>query len=106
MRGQWVVFDQLCGGGNAACSYPITDSGVLGTKTTYSSYTGSAVCDLIQGVIAANGKNYVAGGDYFACGFANSSFDRWAYTAGGNPTAYVYDPNHYGEPVGAAISTK
>lgn len=105
-RSTWVVFDQLCGDSNAACSYPITDSGVLGTQTVYHNYNGSAVCDLIQGEIAADHHNYVAGGDYYACGFASSTFDRWAYPGGGSPTSYVLDANHYGLPVGAAISTK
>lgn len=100
----WVVFDQLCGGGNAACSYPVSESGVLGTQTVYNNYNGTAVCDLIQGVIAANGKNYVAGGDYDPCGFASTTANRWGYPTGGAPTAHT--TADVVEPIGAAISTK
>jgi hypothetical protein len=103
-RGEWVVFDQLCNDSNAACSYPVSGSGALGTPTDYNDYAGGAVCDLIQAVVAANGKKYVAGGDYDPCGFATSTYDRWPYTAGGTPTNEL--SNSYYFPVGAAISTK
>ena len=103
-RSQWVVFDQLCGDTTAACSYPVSGSGALGSPTTYMTYNSSPVCDLIQGVIAADRKNYVAGGDYEYCGVASSTFNRWAYTGGGNPTNDT--TNGASLPVGAAISTK
>jgi hypothetical protein len=105
-RGNWVVFDQLCNDTNAACSYTVSDSGVLGNQTTYLAYNGSNICDMVQGVIAANNKKYVAGGDYEYCGTASSSNDRWAYPAGGQPTNYVTYSSYYNEPIGAAISTK
>jgi hypothetical protein len=99
----WVVFDQLCGDTNAACSYPVSVSGALGTATDYHNPVGTNVCDLVQATIAANGAKYVAGGDYESCGFTTTSFDRWAYTAGGTPTNH----NTSGEtPIGAAVSTK
>jgi hypothetical protein len=105
-RGDWVVFDQLCNGTNASCSYPVSGSGVLGTATVYNNYNGSGACDMVQGTIAAHGMKYVAGGDYEYCGAASSTAGRWAYTAGGNPTNYATGSNNYFEPIGAAISTK
>ncbi len=104
-RGQWVVFDQLCNDTTEACSYPVNGT-ALGTPTTYSNYNEGSVCDLIQGVIAAKGKKYVAGGDYEYCGTASSSFNRWGYTGGGTPTNHVIPDNSYTLPTGAAISTK
>lgn len=103
VRGTWVAFDQLCGNAAASCSYPVSASGVLGAATTYSNYNSGAVCDMVQGVIAANGKNYVAGGDYEYCGTANTTVNRFAYPAGGNPTN---NSQTIVEPIGAAISTK
>jgi hypothetical protein len=35
VSGQWIVFDQFCGNTMAACSYPVSGSGVLGNATTY-----------------------------------------------------------------------
>jgi hypothetical protein len=106
VRGTWVVFDQLCNGGNEACSYTVSGSGVLGTQTLYNNYNGTGACDLVQGVIAANGKKYVAGGDYQYCGAASSTEDRWGYPGGGNPTNYATFTSAYSVPIGAAISTK
>lgn len=104
--GTWVVFDQICGGRTGACSYPVSGSGVLGTATTYLDHSGGAVCDLIQGVIGANGAKYTVGGDYHGyCGKRrDSSFNRWAYSAGGTPTNYSTRSTSLA--VGAAISTK
>lgn len=105
VRSTWVVFDQLCNNGNNACSYPVSGSGALGTPTMYNNYNGGGDCDLIQAVIAANQRRYVAGGDYEYCGAASSTFDRWAYPAGGTPTNDTA-LTAYALPVGAAISTK
>ena len=102
-RRTWVVFDQLCNNTNAACSYPVSESGALGSPTTYTAYNGKPVCDLIQGVIAANGKRYVAGGDNNYCTYSNS-FERWAYPGGGTPTHYT--TSYAQQPVGAAISAR
>jgi len=111
-RSEWVVFDQSCGDTPAACSYPVSGTGVLGSPTTYLNYEGGPVCDLVQAVIAANGKKYAAGGDYefhgYGCsstsGAPNSSFDRWAYSSGGTPTNYT--TSYANVPSGAAVSTK
>ena len=102
-RSQWVVFDQLCNDTTAACSYPVNGT-TLGTPTNYSNYSDGGVCDLIQAVVAANGKKYVAGGDYEYCGAASNSFNRWGYAGGGTPTNYATDDAS--APTGAAISTK
>ncbi len=104
----WVLFDQLCGGKNAACSYWVSGSGMLGQASNYLNNSGGAVCDLIQGVVAAYGKKYTAGGDYQrpACGDASTaSENRWRYPTGGTPTNSAAAAAVLG-PVGAAISTK
>ncbi len=103
----WVLFDQRCGNTNAACSYLVSGSGVIGNSTNYERYDGGAVCDLVQGVIAAYGKRYTAGGDYEYCSLTSSSTEnRWPYSAGGSPTNYVVPPAQNFQPAGAAISTK
>ncbi len=101
----WVVFDQLCGGKSAACSYWVSDGGALGKSTNYRKYKGGAVCDLIQGVVAAYGMKYTAGADYQSnrCRKGGSYEGRWQYPAGGTPTNYT---TNVSSPVGAAISTK
>lgn len=104
--GTWVAFDQVCGNTDAACSYPVSGSGVLGSATTYLDYDGGPVCDMAQAVIAANGYKYVAGGDYnFRTTTTASASYRWAYPAGGSPTNYN-DSVVFSNPIGAAISTK
>ncbi len=105
--GTWVAFDQACGNERAACSYPVSGSGTLGSATTYLNYDGGPVCDLTQAVIAANGYKYVAGGDaegFCTTATASASY-RWAYPAGGSPTNYN-DSVVFSTPIGAAISTK
>ncbi len=102
----WVLFDQLCGGKNAACSYWVSGSGVLGQATNYENSSGGAVCDLIQGVVAAYGKKYTAGGDYERRTCSEKSVpsaNRWQYPTGGTPTNFTANVSG---PVGAAISTK
>jgi hypothetical protein len=103
----WVAFDQLCGNTTAACSYPVSAKGVLGTATSYSSHTGGAICDLIQGDIAADHHKYVVGGDYEYCGGGTaSSYDRWGYAGGGKPTAFSSATKPYSVPAGVTVSTK
>jgi hypothetical protein len=102
----WVAFDQLCGNTSAACSYPVSAKGVLGKATKYSNHTGGAICDLIQGDIAADHHKYVVGGDYEYCGGTPSSYDRWGYTGGGKPTAFSAASNTYSVPAGVTVSTK
>ncbi|MBV8067256.1 MAG: hypothetical protein JO113_04705 [Candidatus Eremiobacteraeota bacterium] len=102
----WVVFDQRCRDTTAACSYPVSPNGVLGTATTYDSYKGGSDCDLIQGEIATDRRENVVGGDYEYCGAAASTFNRWAYKAGGSPTKYATLSSSYSVPNGVAISTR
>ncbi len=104
----WVLFDQRCGNTTAACSYWVSGSGVLGQATNYQNYSGGAVCDMIQGVVAAYGKRYTAGTDYEYIGCpnaGNSSVNRWKYPAGGAPTNYATELVTQ-QPAGAAISTQ
>ena len=99
--------DQLCGDVPASCIYHVKISGNMGKikgHTSLLNYLGGSVCDMVQGVIGAHGLSYVAGGDYEACGYANSSVNRWAYPAGGTPTNF--NDSAVTEPIGAAISTK
>jgi hypothetical protein len=104
--GNWVLFDQLCGNVQAACSYPVSVGGALGSPTYYFNYNGSAVCDMVQGVIAADRKKYVAGGDLDFCDYASSTYDRFAYPSGGDPTNYATVSAYFSAPIGAAISAK
>jgi hypothetical protein len=106
VRHQWVLFDQRCGDTEAACSYPVSASGVLGTLTVYKNYKGSNVCDMVQGAIAGRDMNFVVGADYEYCGAASSSSGRWVYTAGGTPTNYATYSDPYAVPIGAAVSAK
>jgi hypothetical protein len=105
VRSNWVLFDQLCGDTAAACSYPVSDSGVLGNPTYYLNAEGSNVCDMAQGVIGGDRLNFVIGGDYEYCGTVSSSVGRWAYPAGGEPTNSGTLPS-YALPDGAAVSSK
>jgi hypothetical protein len=100
--------DQECGGAAAACIYWVTVSGSTATitaTTTLSNYEGGAVCDLAQGVIAANGERYVAGADYESCDYTPITANRWPYEAGGTPTNYNNTAT-FSFPIGAAVSTK
>ena len=103
----WVLFDQRCGNTNTTCSYWVSGSGVLGQATNYQNYNGGPVCDMIQGVVAAYGKQYTVGGDYEYCGYTSTTANRWQYPAGGAPTNYVTLPvSQNFRPTGAAISTQ
>ncbi|MGB8907774.1 MAG: hypothetical protein WCC84_03390 [Candidatus Cybelea sp.] len=106
VRGEWVLFDQLCGDTEAACSYPVSGSGELGSATTYHNYNGGNVCDLVQGTIAGDLLKFAVGSDYEYCGAASNSSARWAYTAGGSPTNYATYSDAYAIPDGAAVSSK
>ena len=89
-----------------SCSFWASLSGVLIQVTNYKAYNGDPVCDLVQGVVAAYGNKYAAGGDYerSRCGNAGgNSANRWQYPAGGAPTNYT---TNVSQPDGAAISTK
>ncbi len=104
----WVLFDQRCGNTNAACSYWVSGTGVLGQATNYENGDGGPLCDMVQGVVAAYGKRYTAGSDYEYVGCTNagnSSVYRWQYPAGGEPTNHVTAPLPQAfQPAGAAIS--
>jgi hypothetical protein len=105
-RSQWVLWDQLCGDTEAACSYPVSASGALGAATTYHNYNGGNVCDMVQATIGGNKFGFVGGSDYEYCGAASPSSGRWAYTAGGSPTNYATYTDPYAIPDGAAVSSK
>lgn len=110
-KGGYVALgDQMCGGTPSACVYWIAVSGSTGTNlgtTNLSNYQGGAVCDLVQGVIAANGQRYVAGSDYEGtCGNTVTTANRWPYEAGGTPTNYNSTNSGFVEPLGAAVSAK
>ncbi len=82
----WALFDQGRCAGGGSCSFWASLTGVLVQVTDYETYSGDPVCDLVQGVVAAYGKKYAAGGDYerTRCGNANgNSVNRWQYPAGG-----------------------
>jgi hypothetical protein len=101
--------DQMCGGTTASCVYWVTVSGSTATitgTTNLSNSQGGAVCDLVQGVIAANGEKYLAGPDYEGtCASGTSTAYRWAFDAGGTPTNFN-NSSSLAEPIGAAVSTK
>jgi hypothetical protein len=100
--------DQACGGTTSSCVYWVSVSGSAGTitgTTSLTNYSGGNVCDLVQGVIGANGERYLAGMDYEYCGYTATTTNRWPYEAGGSPTNYNYTAGLV-EPIGAAISTK
>jgi hypothetical protein len=107
--GKYIALgDQMCGGTTSACIYWVTVSGSTATisgTTNLTNYKGGQVCDLTQGVLAADREKYVAGADYETCGYTTNTTDRWAYEAGGQPTN---DDNTvtFLEPIGAAISAK
>jgi hypothetical protein len=105
VRRDWVLFDEVCGDTAAACSYPVSAKGVLGTPTRYDNYNGGGVCGMAQGVIAANQLNFVVGSDA-SCGSTSAAIARWHYPAGGNPTNFITLSNPYSIPGGVAISTK
>jgi hypothetical protein len=110
-KGGYVALgDQMCGGTSSACVYWISVSGSTGTNlgtTNLSNYEGGAVCDLVQGVIAANGQRYVAGADYEGtCGNTVTTANRWPYESGDTPTNYNNTNSAFVEPLGAAVSAK
>jgi len=100
-RHQWVIFDQSCNNTTAACSYPVSSNGTLGSPTIYTNSSGGQVCDLVQAALTQNGTT-VLGGDYEYCGRSTNEFDVWAYPAGGSPTNFNSNPDN---PLGAAISS-
>ncbi|MGA7354144.1 MAG: hypothetical protein WA431_01280 [Candidatus Cybelea sp.] len=107
VRGEWLVFDPQCDGQDSACSYPVSGSGALGSATTYLTDEGTLVCDMVQGIVAADhGNRYAAGGNLDDCGGSKSEFNRWGYPAGGVPTNHTLPDLGFVEPSGAAISNK
>ncbi len=105
--GTWVVFDGYCHYTPTTCSYPVSPQGVLGTPTTYQSFSGGVLCNLIQAAIVTVGKHpMVIGGDNeYLCGSSSTStVDVWGYPAGGTPRKYNEGIVIY--PYGAAVSTK
>jgi len=107
VRSTWLLFDPQCDGQDSACSYPVSGSGALGAATTYLTDEGTLICDLIQGVVAADhGNRYAAGGNVDTCGGSKSEFNRWGYPAGGVPTNHTLPVLGFVEPSGTAISNK
>lgn len=98
----WIIFDQMCNGGYGACSYPVSNNGVLGSRTVYNNYRGGPACDITQGVIGKD--HFVVGSDFEYCGYVKASFGRWSYPLGGKPRAYSIDHDNEATPDGAAIS--
>ncbi len=101
--------DQTCNA-NFSCVYWVTVNGSAATitgTTRLADFEDYEVCDLVQGVIAANGERYLAGMDYEAnCGFTpTSTANRWPWDAGGVPTNYNNTAS-FVEPIGSAVSTK
>ena len=96
------VGDQNCGSTATSCLYQMSVSGTHATvKNTIAlrSYTGSEICDLVQGVIA---YGELFGSDFDYCGYARSATYGWGYPAGGNPKK-TYKKN-VSQPIGAAIA--
>lgn len=101
--GNLLVGDQECGGSSRACVYQMTISGSTATvagTVKLESATGSAVCDLVQGV-EANGR--IAGSDWEFCGYTKTSADLWPFPGGGKPSTENESTDT--TPVGAALST-
>ncbi|MGB8909576.1 MAG: SMP-30/gluconolactonase/LRE family protein [Candidatus Cybelea sp.] len=99
--------DQGCGGTTSSCIYWVSIAGSSGTitaTTNLTNYEGGSVCDLVQGVIAADRERYVTGPDYEFCGYTPTTASRWPYEAGGGPTSYN-NSAPFVEPIGAAVST-
>ncbi len=99
--------DQACGGTTSSCIYWVSIAGSTGTitaTTNLTNYEGGSVCDLVQGVIAADREKYVTGPDYESCGYTPTTANRWPYEAGGSPTSYN-NSAPFVEPIGAAVST-
>ena len=106
--GYLALGDQECGGTTSSCVYLVSfykSRGTIMSTTNLMNYAGGNVCDLVQGVIGANGEHFLAGMDYEVCGYTPTTADRCAYTSGGVPVEYNSTAGLV-EPIGAAISTK
>jgi len=101
-QGELIVGDQSCDNQYASCIYALTisgDTGKVGAKTSFENYSGSAICDLAQGVVF---HNQVEGSDYDYCGSTTSATYVWSYPSGGTPLDYNNSTDS--APVGAAVS--
>lgn len=100
--------DQACAGTLSTCIYWVSIAGSSGTvtgTTNLTNYQGGSVCEVAEGVIAANKEKYVVGADYETpCGYASMAAYRWPYETGGTPTNYN-NTAPFVEPIGAAVST-
>jgi len=97
-----LVGDQSCDNKYASCLYTLTISGSTGTitaSTAFDNYSGTAICDLAQGV---EFNNEIAGSDYDFCDSIPSSTYLWPYPSGGKPSDYNSTTDS--APIGAAIS--
>lgn len=101
-KGDLIVGDQSCGNSYVSCLYSVkvgTKGGTIERRTNLKGYSGSPICDLVEGV--QFGKQ-IAGSDNDFCGYTPSTTYVWPYPAGSPPTDYnkVTDST----PVGAAVS--
>jgi hypothetical protein len=106
----WLVFDIACNrpsSNSGLCSYTISGTGFIGSKTTYNNYEGGATCDSGQDVLTPDHK-YIVGGDAaINCGYTAPTVENWAYPAGGQPTKdYIFEGTPDASPSGAAFSIK
>jgi hypothetical protein len=101
-KGDLIVGDQSCGGSYVSCVYLIkvgSKGGTIVGTIQLKGYTGSPVCDLVQGV--QFGKQ-IAGSDNDFCGYTPSTTYVWAYPGGKAPLHYNNATDS--TPVGAAVS--
>ena len=105
----WIVFDQSCGGFNpGACSYPVSEQGVMGAATNYDDFNGKEVCFLAQGVVRMDKEQVVFGTDWghgTCYGGRGNTVDRWS-AKGGTPMNYAQLTTKDSIPYGLAISIK
>jgi hypothetical protein len=101
-RSELVVGDQSCGDAYVSCLYRLRIGAKGATIVGHidlKGYSGSPICDLVQGVIY---QNKIAGSDNDFCGYTPSATYLWPYPGGGSPAHHNSTTDS--TPVGAAIS--
>lgn len=101
-----AVGDQRCSGSNSSCIYKVSisrDTGRVIGVTKPLNRDGSAVCDLYQGTIDAQGE-LLGGSNPTDCSGQTASVDVWPYPSGGVPSKHYGNTNFINEPTGAAVS--
>ncbi|MBV9719429.1 MAG: hypothetical protein JOZ77_08915 [Candidatus Eremiobacteraeota bacterium] len=107
VHNNWIIFDLYCHDTPSTCSYPVSESGAVGTPTTYMSASGGALCYLPQAALATNARrtSIIGVDEEYSCGYeASSAANRWLYPAGGLPAKSI--GNVFVEPYGVAISRR